>query len=131
MKHRSSDLFYPITSDNKKKLNGCDQEHSDCPTLCPAWGKTCNSCGRLNHFLAVSRSLPSSKSNASNTSAVSTTPDPGTEGKPWKIKESWKMEGCVLAMSPKQQPKINLTAVIDKAVCRRLCTHNPCGLINS
>ena len=33
-------------------------------TSCPAYGKKCNNCGRLNHFLKCCRTKPTSSSNS-------------------------------------------------------------------
>lgn len=37
----------------------------NCMSVCPAWGKTCNSCGKLYHFTVACHSPPSSTTTAS------------------------------------------------------------------
>jgi hypothetical protein len=42
--------------DNKtQKCRNCgNQWHASCLKSCPAWGKDCGKCGKLNHFAKVS-----------------------------------------------------------------------------
>ena len=44
-----------MTCDNRtyEKCKYCDRQHPKQKGQCPAWGKTCNKCGKQNHFAYV------------------------------------------------------------------------------
>ena len=41
----------------------CGRRESHAKTCCPAYGKTCNKCGKQNHFVKVCRTMSRSTTN--------------------------------------------------------------------
>ena len=58
-----NNFSFPRKANIQKKCSGCGSTaHShpgsnDCTTKCPAWGKTCHNCQKLNHFANVCQQL--------------------------------------------------------------------------
>ena len=46
---------------NSRRCSYCDRQHGGQKESCPAYGKTCRTCGKANHFASVCKSKPATQ----------------------------------------------------------------------